>query len=57
MMRLDQSYTTNRTEQARGGQKEMHVPLEVDKVAASQNRKVVKMWTRFEEGQCARIAG
>ena len=49
MMRLDEmgenyenlkakvvSYTTNKTEQTRGGQKEMHVPMEVDHVSGSQ---------------------
>ena len=49
MMRLDEigdkyenlkaevvSYTTNKTEQARGGQKEMHVPVEVDHVSGSE---------------------
>ena len=29
------SYETNKTEQARGGQKEMHVPTEVDHGAAN----------------------
>ena len=49
MMRLDEineshedlkakvvSYTTNKTEQARGGQKEMHVPMQVDYVSGSE---------------------
>ena len=30
------SYPTNKTEQARGGQKEMHVPMEVDHVSGSE---------------------
>ena len=46
MMRLDEigenlkakvvSYTTNKTEQTRGGQKEMYVPMEVDHVCGSE---------------------
>ena len=30
------SYTTNKTEQARGGQEEMHVSTEVDHVSGSE---------------------
>ena len=30
------SYPTNKTEQARGGQKEMHVPMEVDHVSGRE---------------------
>ena len=36
---------------------EMHAPMEVDHVAASQKMKIWKMWTRFEEDRCVRIAG
>ena len=49
MMRLDEngenyenmlakvvSYTTNKTEQTRGGQKEMYVPMDVDHVSGSE---------------------
>ena len=40
------SYTTNKTEQARRGQKEMHVPMEVDHVSGS---KLERDWEHVDE--------
>ena len=36
------SYTTDKTEQAQGGDKKMHVPM------AANWKKIGKMWVRFE---------
>ena len=36
LMAMVVSYTTSKTEQARGGQKEKHVPMEVDLVSGSE---------------------
>ena len=60
MMRLDEigenfenlkakvvSYTTNKIEQARGGQKEMYVPMEADHVSGSEPEE--DAWEYVEE--------
>ena len=57
------SFTTNKTEQTRGGQKETQVPMEVDRVSGSEPEEedwadvLGKMCTVFEEDQCVTVAG
>ena len=71
MMRLDEicenyedlkakvvSYTTNKAEQARGGQKETYVLMGVDHVSSNEyDEKSGETWTRYEEARCATTAG
>ena len=69
MMRLDEigenykdlkvkviSYTTNKADQDRGGQKESHVPMTTATVA-TQGATIQTMWTKLEIDRYATTVG